>query len=89
MLLQRNSIKNKQPKIKYEDYLSLESEPRHPRTYGINPELEEELLANRYFLKRRVWKNMDKIRQANARPDMPYQSHNKRLLKPRHLHMPV
>jgi len=89
MFLQRSGIKNKQPEVKYEDYLNLELEPSYSRAYEINPDLEEELLANRYFLKRRVWKNIDKIRRANARLNIPHQSPSKRVFKPRHLHIPV
>lgn len=89
MFLHYGRVKNKQPKTKYEDYLNHESEPRQPTTYNIDPELEDELMANRFFLKRRVWKNMDKIRRANARLNTSYQSHNKKVLKPRQLHMPV
>ena len=89
MFLQHTSVKNKEPKIKYEDYLTLEPEPKHHRVYGDNIYLEEELLANRFFLKRRVRKNMDKIRQTNTRLNVPYQSHDKRVFKPHHLHMPV
>ncbi|PJE65518.1 hypothetical protein COU91_01235 [Candidatus Saccharibacteria bacterium CG10_big_fil_rev_8_21_14_0_10_47_8] len=89
MFLQHKSVKNKEPKIKYEDYLSLESEPKYSKTHKVNQYLDEELLANRFFLKRRVWKNMDKIRRTNARLNTPHQSHDKRVFKPRHLHMPV
>jgi hypothetical protein len=89
MFLQPNSVKNKQPKIKSENYLSLESEPGHTGVYAIDPETEEELLSNRYFLKRRVWRNMGKIRRVNSRADRVHQLPEKRTFRPRHLHMPV
>ena len=89
MFLQRNNAKNKESKIKYEYYLSLKSEPRHSKVYEIDSEIEEELLANRFFLKRRVWKNMDKIILANAHLNTSHQSHDQKILKLRHSHMSV
>ena len=89
MLLQHHTANNKQPKIKYDQYLDLEIEPKEPKSYAISPELEEELLSSRYFLKRRVWKNMDKIRRDDAKLSAPHREHRK-IFKP-HLphHLPV
>ncbi len=67
MFLRYESVKKKQPKVENSQYLNHELEPKRLRTYKIAPEIEEELLANRYFLKRRVWKNMNKIRRSDAR----------------------
>jgi hypothetical protein len=89
MILQQFIVKNKKPKIKYEDYLSLESEPRLSKFYEIDLEIEEDLRANRFFLKRRVWKNMDKIRVTNARLNTPRQSYNQKVFKLRHSHMSI
>jgi hypothetical protein len=89
MFLQRNNAKNKESKIKYEDYLSLKSEPRYSKVYEIDSEIKEELLASRFFLKRRVWKNMDKIILANARLNTSHQSHDQKIFKLQHSHMSV
>ncbi len=67
MFLRHRLVKNKDPKVENSQYLNHELEPKRLKIYKIAPEIEEELLANRYFLKRRVWKNMDKIRRSDAR----------------------
>lgn len=60
----RRIASNKQPNIKDKEYLGLKSEPHDFGQYGVTPEVEAELMANRFFLKRRVWRNMDKIRRS-------------------------
>ena len=85
MHLLHNTTNNKQPKIKYEEYLSLADEPKEFRNYNVPAEIEDELLASRYFLKRRVWKNMEKIRRSKVHPDSNHKEHRKRSLRPHRL----
>jgi hypothetical protein len=61
----------------YGGYLDHESEPRPRRM--IEPELEAELLSNRYFLKKRVWKNMDKIKRHNSAREQNWKPGQKRV----------
>lgn len=72
------------PKVKYSAYLYHEKEPRTFASGTMPPEVEHELLANRFFLKRRVWKNMEKIRRANRLDKFQKPVRQERLYRPRH-----
>lgn len=62
------------------EYQAHELEPKRFKTYEISSGVEDELLANRFFLKRRVWRNMNKIRRAYARVAVEeYEARSKRL----------
>lgn len=62
----RGAISDKTSKTS--KYLFHENEPKNVVRLKVPPpEVESELLTNRFFLKRRVWKNMDKIKRLNSR----------------------
>ena len=85
MYLRQNAT-NKKPKINYFEYQRHENEPKIRRYYAVSPELEDELLDNGYFLKRRVWRNMKKIRREYSRPvhEHSYEVHEVAKIRPIH-----
>lgn len=91
MFLKRRIVKNKHPKVKYTEYLNHEDEPKRFKNYSVPSDVKDELMANRYFLKRRVWKNMEKIRRSNIlldkRPNEPKEPKSK-VLRPRQAQLP-
>lgn len=81
---------NKQPKTNYLEYETHEKEPKMPRNYAISSEVENELLDYSYFLKRRVWRQMKKVRKLHYRPVYEQRPGNPRLEKARPLnHKPA
>lgn len=83
MFLQKRTTKNKKPKVKYSEYIVHEDEQKNLKSYVIDQDTEEELLANRYFLKRRVWKNIEKIRRSHARINRQFDKRDKKSFRPR------
>lgn len=81
-----NSKKQANSKTREDDYLLHKSEPNNFRIYEIPSDVEEELLVNRFFLKRRVWKNMEKIKRAQPRHDNYASESKNRKLKFRYQH---
>jgi|GEM_PF-6952014 len=77
--------KQSKTKINYDDYIAGHMEPPEHHRYDISPELEDELLSNRFFLKRRVWKNMDKIKRSKATVDKPHREDKRTIYQQRHL----
>lgn len=64
-------ITNKKPKTNWFEYEPHEHEPK-VRNVDVSPELADELLDGSYFLKKRVWRNMKKIRKQYAQPVYRY-----------------
>lgn len=84
MFLRKRAAKNKKPKVRYSEYLSHEGEPKHFKTYEIPQDIEEALMANGFFLKKRVWRNMSKIRRSYARAGKQFEDDcRKKTFRPR------
>lgn len=67
-------------------YVYHQNEPKNLNLLKLpTSEVEHELLANRFFLKRRVWKNMDKIKRLNSRDMHHYSERRPRAVRRRHL----
>lgn len=65
-------------------FLSHEREPKDNLKSFTSDEIKQELFENRFFLKRRVWRNMRKI---HRHPQIQYRFTGSELktLKPRHI----
>lgn len=87
MFLKRRIVKNKQAKVKYTEYLDHEREPKRLKNYNIASDVKAELLANRFFLKRRVWKNMKKIKRSSTLIDRCLDEPRSRAFRPHHSHL--
>lgn len=73
MLRTVTSYKNQQPQINrqhirvnYKQYIAHSDEPDTRVVDFIEPEIEEELMQNRSFLKHRVWKNAKRLRRPSS-----------------------
>lgn len=69
-MYRKNQHTHKQQKPDYRKYIAHKDEPRES-LYGewldhIDPELEQELAQNRFFLKRRVWKSAKKFKKPST-----------------------
>jgi hypothetical protein len=56
----------KQPRVNYQQYLLHQNEPGEHTVGYMDPEVEKELIQNRFFLKKRVWRSARKFRKTSA-----------------------
>jgi hypothetical protein len=68
--MNKNSTKaDGMTKTNWQDYQIHEREMKHSRRYGLSPELEEVLIDHNPYLKRRVWRNIQKVHRESERSD--------------------
>lgn len=56
-------LKNKVSRYGWDEYEPYDDEPISRRDFGLSPELEDELMDNAVFLKKRVWRQMKKLKK--------------------------